>query len=873
MYNRLWGNMNANKHLLVIGILLSSLYGCSMLGDRKESTKLDIDHNELPQIKVLKSKSSSDKQDDATDSDKNAKIDLDKTVDFRSKYLHASMDAEKIVEEKKIGLIHLMQGEVNGEKKHLPAGFDSAMIVFGLGTEIQGNLNIIDNPSDDLKASIGYTEAGADAKKQELIQKNPECEDRIYETTAQGLSNFNLSKTQIDQLAKNTVINDSGKTLSDEVTGEIKKELSKDTLDVTEYVFGNLPKDTQKTIRALFKPDLGLLVFEETKNFTTCLLPNKTAMAYVLDQNGYVFIPQKQIQVEWVDGNYQITFNVIRDNVTVQDLNKITLMLKGQEDVKVPMGQLKIGDNGISVFQEPHKQVSTFKFRMKGPDQASAPASDQEQTSSPTTQTTPPSTDQQPTVDQQTIPPTDLAPISSKNTTTKNDSVPTLSDPTVIPVVTPATNKTIEKTNPPSNVQGKKTTSAPSTPARSTATSSNQTGPISGRDDNDETPKPSVPVHLKPDSVNKDSAKTQPPANLVSTEAPIVRKYEKSNSPWYNTKHNGYEENFYKYDSEKKVFAYQPNGMNENIWDDSAFKGNIPFTDQEVRTKCSGYEYIRNMTFKTELERPAEFDQTNYISNGQFTKSYQTVLFDQLYPEIGYKDVTKDMVLATTTPPHGAKTQIWEIKLCFDSQKNFLAFWSATETRSTNFVLGDSSSVQFTGDNPKHWYKMALQDQFIAGKKPVGFNPYRKALSSMDIEQNPVTKKYAIRYQLGFKRSIPARMLMAYINQKYIAGTKEVAGGLVKVGPEKVLKGIEEGFSNGPGRTETFVYGGFEFDPTVKGETTAQILSPQQMQLYGYTKAQDYIPPSSGYIFFPGETNALNLVVKLLSSVGNSARN
>ncbi|MEZ4845909.1 MAG: hypothetical protein R2877_02780 [Bdellovibrionota bacterium] len=390
--------MNRQIRKLSLAALSVSLCACSMLGERKDSTRLDIDQDSLPQIKVLsKSTSGSDSVLTADNSGK----DPFKVVNLTTKYLHPSLDASKVVRDKKIGLLHVMQEEVDGEKKSLPPEIDTASLFFGLGGKITGDLDIIENPDDDLKELIKFDETAAQTKREEMIQKNPSCEGHITDLFAQGQVQFDLSQTQISDLAANTI--NEGKSLSADVENEIKEELAKrdpskadDPIDVTEKIFGNLSSETQKNIRALFKPDVGLFFLVETKHFSICIPESrKDLQAYLLDKNGLQSILPENVKIEESADGLIVTIRTIRQNVTKSDLDQIKLAMKGQEDESIPFGQLKFGDKEVPVFSSTHNEVTEYTFHVNLPKKESAEqASDNPDEPEKKDETTPPSDSQ-----------------------------------------------------------------------------------------------------------------------------------------------------------------------------------------------------------------------------------------------------------------------------------------------------------------------------------------------------------------------------------------------------------------------------------------------------------------------------------------------
>jgi hypothetical protein len=844
--------MNCHIRKLSLAALSVGLCACSMLGERKDSTRLDVDTSTLPQMKVMSKKNTVVENDDAA---LTANKDPLKVVEFKSKYLPANVDVPTFVKEKKIGLDHVM-----GIDKQLPKGVDGGGLVFGLGTQIVGRMDVLENPSDDIKEQIGYNEAAADSKTEELIQKDAAYEGQIINLIAQGVSKFDLTKTQIDQLAANT-IDDKGVSLTDKVSGEIKKQLSKDVIDVTEFVFGNLSAETQTDIRSLFKPDLGLLEFVETKNFIVGIHPSGEVTAYWLNKGTYQLVPADKVKVETVDGNMQITLEIVRENVTTDDLNKIELTMSTNREQKVPMGQLKIGD-GAPVFSEPHKQVSTYTLRVKKSSDNNAPAPNAETTKEQETPENKPAEETPP-----------AAQTSEQQTVTHTTAPTTPEKPTAQPTVSPNSLTADQKTKI-------KDITTPPAPTKADSTSNHRGTP--------------TPQIIKPVTTKADTAQTKPAAPVDSTKTTTAARDSSAVKPansnlaiesmkkltalfsagkdwfktsWFNPTMLGHSKEFYILDDDE--FIYSTNDYNSRDFQAQNFN-EFGKNEAEVNAICNQFTYQRTMTVPVTFKAPREHTSSPYFtlvqknSSGKEikeTRTYAETVVDQFKylgsgPE-GFKDPfgAKGKILANAvagimnTPP-ALRDQEFKIKICFDDakkngSKNYKAFWTSSEAKRT-YNIDKDGIASVAGENSKPWFESQWNEATVNGKKLSKFktrNPQNGVgFSDFNIQCRSDNDCYGV-FNLTFRRKLPVAKVMAYINT---ADMKAFRSSFVESltnsdsGRELVIQ------------NEIIAFGGFALDVNSK-VADAKYIAPQKLKDGGVINYNSNSIQDPIYSTFPGE--------------------
>lgn len=818
MYNHSWGNMKIRIQQLLVGALVLSFTACSMLGDRKESTKLDLDLEEFSGLKVL-SKKKNDATSLETDDAALEASDQSTIVKYGVKFKHPTLDVGKYIEENKVNF-----DQIDGTKPLPREGeIDRAHLFFGQGGIIRGNLAIVD-ATDDLKEKIHFEEQKASDVEATIKETSPTAITKIVFAT--GKAKIYLDETNIDRLAANSPSKVfEGKSVRDDLMRAIEKQKLAQTDaekkasadEIQTLLFKSVPPEVQNEIYSLFNPNVdpekNNVTFEVAQVFIIGTPTDSSApIVYVWDSGAFVQVPAEQVKrTEQDDGSTRLEFTT-KKLVTMDQISTEYVI---NPETNLTLASITFGkEKATPVFQSNEHQKETSYVLIVG----NAPASEEETNPTETAPETP----------VETKPVDGTTPAEAPATTTPGTAI--VDSPARINL-DPSNDPLVVDVPAPLKVENK---------------------PDAGK------PQPSVPASLAP---AKEEPKAASSSSSMVVDAALLEKFGKKKFVplWYNTKHGGYEREFYVNEGGKWV--YRPGEANRGFWDDSYFKKDNGLTDTEVANRCSGYAYVRTLYFNINLQPPVELTgsaNANYItgnSKGKFTKTYRDVLFDQLMIDIKDEPVSREFVDGATHPPKGASVQPWEVKVCFDGKKGFNAFWSSNETRSTGYRLEGKADVVFQGDNPKHWYPVSTNDHFIR-KPPAGFNENRMKypLSNLVIHQHPVTKKYAVSMQLGFQRNIRAKMLIAYINRNYISGRALIYSA------EDILQKVENGFDTGPGRTETFIYGGFTFDPSQKGQYTATYMTAARMIAEGYVDASNSAPSKAADVHFPGEASVLNLI-------------
>lgn len=816
--------------VLGFGIVTAFLSSCSLMGSRQESTKKDLEGNNISQLKIHTSpvkKANPDDPNAATAND-TSKIGLD------TRFL-PSLDVKKYVQDKKINLKQII-----GEEE-LPKDLNRAFLFFGLDGKISGTLNVKSGPDDRFIEQTGYDEAVASGKKDELVAKDPTCEGNIEDIFAEGSAKFDLSQTQLDDLARNTIRED-GTNAREELVKEVQKAKSNNNpdavVDVTSIVFNDLSESTQKGIKALFKPDVGLLLLLKAYYMQVCYSPTGKHSAFVSDSDGYRYIPSSSIKTEQVNGKLKLEIQETK-KITEEKMRKSNFVLKNSDE-NIPFETLTFGE-GIPVFTNTEcNEVTNYTLYHDVPKQSVAEKP---------TDLTNPQTD--PIVDDQK----EVVPASNTQTPDVNTVTAPLpaTDNSQSTSPSAATTTVTNNSNEPFKLKDKPVTPHQSNQNTSTTKKVEVPEALQTNEEYQASQKDNATKKTS-ENVSKNSEKKGTPPQAIAAIPAVVTAFTKSPGlpVWFNPQLNGHSKQFYR--EEGKNVAYDPGDKNFKFWDLAPFQ-KASFTDEEVNAKCAEYKYSRTLEFTAHVNPPSEVTKEKYFtfSNGA-SKSYADVLFDQFSTDgNGNDNVVKALVQASLYTPPGIDKQNWKIKIGFGDDGKFTAFLTSDELRATSYHLKeDGHTVVLDGSAKRHWREISLKDQF-AGPIPEGFNSNRKKynLSSFSIDCSKGPNNCVALFQLDFKRLITADILLAYLNRKKLDESY-----VYFLAPKKVLSGIRESFTKHPNKNEVVVYGGFNFNPAEVGEVQAKFESQIDLTAQGYFFANSDV---KAHIIFPGENSELYL--------------
>lgn len=849
------------QSLIGISTLALTLSSCSMMGTRKDATKVDLDGDPITQMKVIRPDSSGLTKKNAAEEGKQETADLTKgeSVAYATQFVHPSISAEKYVKDNKINF-----WQISGNKSFmqetksspLPQDLDRASYFFGLGGKLSGDLKIVKDLTDDQKSWMNYDDQKVSEIQAKMIEKDPTCDGHMMSLAAAGEVSVRLDDTNIEEILQNTKIDSSsdGKTLRDMLKTIDPQTKSEEKVPVV--YFKNLNDKTQTQIKGSFDPNLGTLSFPIASGIELC--DSKTPQAYVIDMGEYTQIDPKDVSITEEGGQKKYVINLKKHvtsaqiqkfkgtgNKSLKDLTFGLSDLSGSEEASNPGEKLPVFNE-----QQPHEQHTQYTFytNPNGSTKQSTKTAEQ--------------------------PKANAAEIKNDQTIVKNEpdivvtevddqgpgSVPAELNSNDLPpgtkVVENSKNKKEESGTP--NTNGQNNTVVSEIPdALKPNEKLNEKNKILNNNDKNTVKNGTL------------TAKSNTPPSSIARVPEVVTKFSKNVTVAYDPKLNGIAFAFY---PGGKYNAGEHNASTSGYWQ----KNNAAYTtqaqalkEQDVNAACSAYQFDKKVSMNVSLK--ARSNTAGYY-NG---KSYAQVLGDQIYADVEVPayitssqkdDIVKQIVNAILHIPSPSNSQKWDMRICFDPKNGFVGFWTSDETKKT-YSYKDGVLSYSNGSQSK-WIKASTISESNLNTPP-NFNPLRKtmpsSLFSIRCKKNDPSDCVGI-FQLGIKRAFDPARLMSYLDLTKIQGVTIL--GMV-TGRNDILDGLNKGFtkiadgSPKVNRLGIHIFGGFKFDPNskTKGTEEVQFLSLKDLLASGYISSSDMSGnfTGKGMITFDGALSEYNI--------------
>jgi|JI10StandDraft_1071094.scaffolds.fasta_scaffold44968_4 hypothetical protein len=181
-----WGNMKYRNQLLVLAGVTVVLSSCSMLGNRKESTKLDLEGTSISQMRIIGAKGH-EKSDSTPDStaEKGAAANPS-SVNYEASFVDPKERAKDYIEKNKINFDKIK------DKTQFAQGMDRASLFFDLGARLRANPEILEVNEETTKHIPAYT-----AEKIEKIRGELNCGANLQSFVLRGTANIDLNNTEL----------------------------------------------------------------------------------------------------------------------------------------------------------------------------------------------------------------------------------------------------------------------------------------------------------------------------------------------------------------------------------------------------------------------------------------------------------------------------------------------------------------------------------------------------------------------------------------------------------------------------------------------------------------------------------------------------
>jgi len=869
--------MKVNKQLLVIGVVLSSLYGCSMLGERKESTKVDIDGSPISQIKIIPKKEAEDKTD-GKDEDL-ASLDLSATnLDCSMKLVHPSKNAKEYILEKKINLTSVDTGKPlgrpTGQDTDVFNEMDRPQMFFELGGEIAGRLNIIE-PTDanleQIATSIGrkpeelpYTDAKAHELQAKIIEKIPASEGHIRSIVAVGNAKVSLAKVDLAVLNLSVTERNAIQNHTTDLSKVAPKPFA-----VT------LNQEQQLKMFLSFDPKLDEFTVTMIQFIMMYLPENGDPYALVATVNGFQEVPASNITIK--DGVVRI---VVEEEVSKNDLQRYKIS-NGKTLEQITFKSTDQKEDGTEemvrrpVFtQEKYKQQTTLTFMASSdaPTTTDQPAATQPDEAAPANG----STDQ----------PVSVQPANTDpqvHAQTGSDPVqPTIPDATVDQ---PSGNET-----PLSNAAENGAAAKPVAPATVNDPIADvvnfPNNVVNQPDTAGKARKDSTTIAVKPVAVDSAATATRPADSKINASSmeKLVKAYgakkEDFQHLWFNPTMIGHSKAFYQYNGSK--FVYKTDDYNSKFFDTKFFPQSGK-TKAQVDEICRGYDYQRSFTLPITVGAPPEASMKPYFTltatdakgkEVKKEKSLNDVVLDQFLiiapppppppPSEGFfggikdsfsgtvaagtnlvrEDAIENAITGMLNVPDVVKNQDFKGIICFDEdKKDFRAFWSSSDTERTYTLNQGYADVSGT-KNENSWFESQNTEATTNGLAITKFFTRNRSKGFSNINMVCRSKSDCfLTFMLTFRHQLSVANVMAHINEDDMSSFRvEFAESLStkgKNGKDQVIQ------------SEKVIFGAIPMTTTA-AVATEEYISAEKMKNAGLISYPANIT-ESGYTTLPGE--------------------
>jgi hypothetical protein len=306
--------MKSNIQNMALLPLLFVVTSCSFLGERQESTRIDLDESKIPQMKVITSKGKKDSKKGGTDTAQTTGV---ASAYYEAKYVDPTTKAVDFIKQTNISL-----KDVGNESHQL----DTAAIFFDLGALLKSNTDTLEATPENLKKIAAYSEA-----KVKELEKTLACGEQLQSAIIEGSALVDPENAALGDL-----LSDADKKMY------LKADLDDAAKETAKY------KDLKEAMKAqlniIFVPELNKIRVAFAHHMLFC-----KAAAFISDYKDYVKIDPANITVE--DGKVTLRYSKLASNQEIADTKLL--------NPEVPsLGQLEFGlDKKSKVFSnKAHKK-------------------------------------------------------------------------------------------------------------------------------------------------------------------------------------------------------------------------------------------------------------------------------------------------------------------------------------------------------------------------------------------------------------------------------------------------------------------------------------------------------------------------------------
>jgi hypothetical protein len=809
--------MNYYNQLIVLASASVVLSSCSMLGNRKESTKLDLEGTPISQMRIIGAKNPGGSATKEEESEATTGGSNPSSVKYEASFVDPNESAKDYIQKNNINFDKIR------DKNQFSQGMDRASLFFDLGARLRANPQILEVNEESTKNIPAYS-----AEKIEKIRSDLNCGANLQSFVIRGSATIDLDDTEI------------GLIMSEEEKEDFL-DSSFDPATLSQVFFKHFSEEAKEVFFDSFDPRLNQVKVGIAHHVEACLSSEKGPKAYMSDFRDYFPIEAGNISASGDSVTLKFSRVVTKDEISSLPLNSdevptLDRVTFGVDDEN--KNEVRIDVFGNDTL---HRKNIIASFKAEKINEE-VPATD---IHNPATETANGTTTREGSP---------ASPAPKKTSLPKY--IPSLfisDDPHNTSLIEPARNhsgSTYLAENKNAADSDSSYQNSPLVVATSPIMTDEEFNQIISNEPFFKVvqkPTPFSPIWFNPSI--QGHAKHFYPKNR-NIYAPGTKNLAYWNDEVYNMLSN----------------PLKTTEQVSQICDQYKYSRDMTFNVTLIPThNVEVLNYITLPNGAQKSYRSVMFDQLS-LDVDEFlvevekdeNNSSQELAEEMIPANASIEQVlsTRDKVImsifdAAMTPNPQAQKQTWNLKVCFakngsDSEQDYRAFWSSNVSASKYTY---SRKVAIATPRENIWIENSFQEELDPGATlPKDFNPERtKPHSVFSLATNSSTHETHAIFGFKFPGEMEAETLMYYLNPN-----------LLKF-PNKVYKTFLEIKNSGAiTRNEVWVRGGFKMDFKAAAHSSAQYISPKALFKTNIVSTDIYPPILKT---FPGDISELEFEI------------
>lgn len=800
--------MKYRNQLLVLAGVTVFLNSCSMLGNRKESTKLDLEGTSISQMRIIGGggKTGKDETSQSTVDNSNNSAANPSAVSYEASFVDPKEKAKDYIEKNKIRFDHVQ------DKNQFAQGMDRASLFFDLGARLRANPEILPVNEENLRFIPAFEE-----QKVNEIRSSLNCGDDLQSFIIKGSASIDLDNTEIGLI----------------MTEEEKEDYIDTKFDLAtmgQIFFKHFSDDAKDIFFESFDPKLNEVKIGIAHQVEYCGTSEGGPRAYISDNKGYYPIEPGNISLEGSDIKLKFSRIVTKNEIS-------SLQLNSSEVPTLDRVTFGVKDERIEVFGKDnlHQKniIASFKAE-KSADDPEAAANSTGTNTGGTAPTTPEPVEKKPTLpayipslyisdDPNAGPITKQGYGSGSRPVYTNTDSPIVSNSPIIPPAAPMTDEEFNKLISDEPFFEKYKTEIPLT---------------AGWFD------PSIQGH------SEKFYKYDPSTNRIVYSPGI-----KNVSPW--------NDDIYSLDRNPLKTTDQINGVCEQYKYSRDMKFDVTFVPThnanvtDYVTLPNGekkpYRFLLLDQLSLDVEQILDQMAKEGAANGEPEVEQAPIPANASADQkrTATRSVIMSIIDAAMTPSSNVQTQTWNLKVCFakkdkNTEHDYRAFWSSNIS-ATKY---EYKRKVIASPRENMWIENSFHEDLDPGANLPNekFNPRRKNPHSVFyLTTDSKNHQTNAVFQFKFPGEMEVETLMAYLNPELLSMDNRVFRTFLRIKKTGALT-----------RNEIWITGGFNMDLKAPAQSSATYISPQTLLQNGLVTSAIYPPMKTT---FPGDNSELEFEI------------